>query len=1113
MKHFRLILVLLLSVSAFAQQEIITVQGVVKDNYGVPIPGAYVIVKGSQSGVSTDLNGVYLIKIPKGNTLVYKMLGMISQEKVVTKSATIDIVLQEDLQEIEQVVVTGYQKVDANKVATSFAKIDVKDFQRKASANIVQGLEGLSSSLVLATNPNNPTGSKEFSIRGISTLSSNSQPLIVVDGFPYQGSIEALNPYQVESITLLKDAASASIYGAKSSNGVIVITTKRGKEGKTQVHYSSQYSFGQKPDLGYTLNRVSSSDLVDIQHDYVKLVEATAPNRIQLYRYLVENPAYATANRLDPVNYIRNTNRVYYLNALRRFGYVTDAEFSSALNELRSYDNTAQLEDLYYQNPVTNQQNISVMGGNDAFKYNASVNYTKNWGNVKANTNQRVLADFVSNLRISPKTSLDFQAHWASTDNHIRYIDRDMRGFSSQLMGSTLSRLNSYDRLFDTNGTALSVFRPSNSDTDSNGVFGGKDPFEIERLKSLGLLDETYIPAEDFGKNYQDSKAWSTRIQGLFNFDLTDYLTLRLGGQYTKRTGVEQDISLRDSWYMRGLINNATPLDFNGDTAKLNIPMGSRITQSRTETTNYLFRAQADLNKTFGEHSISALAGTEVSSDKVEGTNTDRFGYDVKSGLFNDMNYKVLQNTIADVYYPSRNNTLGAGVPYLESFSEIENRYFSAYGNLTYGYAQKYFLTGSIRLDQSNLFGTDPKYRYRPFWSVATKWRLGEEDFFKNETFNKADLRVSYGINGNIANESGPFDIASKGFITRAGQSLSLLISSYKVPNLRWEQTQTINAGADFGFFDGKLDLALDYYHKKSTDILSEVETDPTLGGGFIRRNDASILNEGYEASLTSRNIRNDNWLWETQLNFRYNKGTVTKVNFNSEENHPTRFVGSIANFEGQEPNSLYILNYAGVNNQGQGQIQKADGTILAVATDGSINDLISYDDLVSAGAVMPKYVASVNNNIRYKGFGLSFLFLYQGGHIFMKDSYNGDFIGASIASINKDASRAWKTAGDEQHTDIPAVSSAWYSNLIQGSSKNIRPADFVRLRDVTLSYTLNNEVTQSFGIRELTFNLKGTNLWLWTKNKEGIDPETQGLGYRTAYLKPTYSFGVNLIF
>lgn len=1109
MKHFQLIFFLLCSFVAFSQ-EVITIQGVIKDTSGEPLPGAYVIVKGSQAGVSTDLNGAYLIKVPKGNTLVFKMLGMVSQEKLVNQSSTLNITLQEDLQEIEQVVVTGYQKVDANKVATAYTKIDVQDFQRKAATNVVQGLEGLSSSLVLAANPNSP-GSKAFSIRGVSTLSGSSQPLIVVDGFPYQGSIEALNPYQVESITLLKDAASASIYGAKSSNGVIVITTKRGKEGKTQVHYSSQYSFGQKPDLGYALNRVSSSELVDIQYNYVKKLEATDPNRIQSYRYLMENPAYAATLSSSASNYIKTSNRIYYLNALRRFGYLTDADFDSTLNDLRGFDNTKQIEDLYYQSPATNQQNISIMGGNDAFKYNASVNYTQDWGNIKANKDQRVLADFVSNFRISPKASFDFQAHWSSMNNYYRSIDRGI----TDVPGASISRLGSYERLFDDNGQPLPLSRPSTRDASSNGIFGGKDPYEIERLISLGLLDESYIPAEDFGKNYQESKSWNTRIQGLFNLELADYLTLRFGGQYSKTMGVVQDISLRDSWYMKTLINNTTPTTFTGDTSELNIPLGSRIVQARNETTDYLFRAQIDFNKSFDDHSISALAGTEISSNKIESTETDRFGYDVKSGLFKyDMNYQILQSDIHGVYYPSEDERLIGPITTSEGFSEIENRYFSAYGNLTYGYVQKYFLTGSIRLDQSNLFGTDPKYRYRPFWSLAAKWRLGEEEFFKNKTLSKADFRLSYGINGNIANQSGPFDIAEKSLIYRAGNALGMYITSFKVPNLRWEQTQTINAGVDLGFFDDRLEVSLDYYHKNSTDILSDAEVDPTLGSISILRNDASILNQGYEVSLTSHNIQKENWLWDTQLNFRYNKGKVSKVHFNSDDYFGAYFfAGRTANFEGQEPNSLYVLNYAGLNNQGQGQIKKADGTILTMDEDYEVRNLISFDDLISAGATMPRYVASINNNISYKGFGLSFLLMYQGGHIFMKDSYDGDFIGEDFRLINRDASRAWKTAGDELRTDIPAISSTTSSDLIQGSTKNIRSADFIRLRDVTLSYTLNREFTESIGIRELTFNLKGTNLWLWTKNKEGIDPETQGLGYRTSYLKPTYSVGLNLIF
>lgn len=1099
MKKGFLLVFFLTSLLGWSQRE---VSGLVKDAQGVPVMGVNVIIKGSQKGTSTDFDGKYKLQIESDKTiLVFSALGMVTQEKTVGKARTLNVVMQEDLMEIDEVVITGYQKVEANKVAAAYTKIDVKNFERRGAADIVSGVEGLSSALVLSTNPSDPTGSKEFSIRGVSTLSGNTQPLIVLDGFQYEGRLNDINPYEVESITLLKDAASASIYGARSSNGVIVITTKKGKEGKMQVRYTNNISFTGKTDIEYVMNRVSSSDLVDIQLQYAQNNDAYVRN----YRNLVET------GDPDASSYAGATNRVFYLYGLQKYGYITQQELDNQLALLRTYDNTEDIKKLYLQTPFVNQHNISFSGGAEAFRYRSSLNYTNSKGSIRGNNMDRILFDFVSNIRFSPKITFDFQANLSTNNSKSNLIEYD----SSNLAGSNnIFSISSYDRFFDANGNPLAVFMPDfNLSTDSGGLYGGKDPYEIQRLVSLGLLDETYYPALDFGKYTIVDKDWSARFQGLLNIQLADGLQGSFGGQFSRGAQTYEHLAASDSWYMRGLINNTTPLDYDGNTQNLNIPHGARFTQTRGETQNYLFRGQLEYTKSLGEnHHLNAILGGEFQEIKVVSTQTDRFGYDVNSNLFLPIDYRRLSEDIINVYHPYGTISRGLQDTFSENFSESINRYVSAYSNLTYRYMDKYIFSASARMDQSNLFGTNPKYRYRPFWSLAGKWRMGEEEFMKGFD-SKIDFRVSYGINGNIANEVGPFDIASKGFVTRVGNKLGLNITSYKLDDLRWEQTETINLGVDLGLIKNRLDLTFDYYRKNTTDILAGVEVDPTVGTLFIQRNDASIINDGYEIALTSTNITKNDFSWTTQLNYRYNKGRVTKATFDSESELAVSYAGRVLSLKDAEPRSLYVFDYAGVNDLGQGQIRKSDGTLVAV--DNTVNPIyaLEFDDLKSAGTTVPKHVASLNNNITYKGFGLSFLFIYQGGHVTLKDSYNGAVIGANISSVHSDARYAWKQAGDELSTDVPSISSATYSSIIRSSTKNVIPADFIRLRDVVLSYTIPTKFIEKTKIKELTFNLRGGNLWLWTKNNAGIDPETQGLGYRTAPLQKSYTLGVNLIF
>ncbi|MFJ1426389.1 SusC/RagA family TonB-linked outer membrane protein [Capnocytophaga canimorsus] len=1095
MKKGLVLFFVLLTAVVWGQKD---VTGVVKDQQGVPIIGVNVVIKGTSKGVSTDFEGNFVLSAKEGNVLVFSAIGYKTQEKKVMKNgAFISVVMEEDLMEIGEVVVTGYQTVDPTKVATSYTKIDIKNFERRGTPDVISGIEGLSASLVLSNNPNNPTGSKEFSIRGVSTLSGSSRPLIVLDGFQYEGKLEDINPYEVESITLLKDAASASIYGAKSSNGVIVINTYKGKEGKTQVRYTSNLTFQDKRDLDYVMNRVSSSKLVDIQHQYAQSIDPYVKN----YRNLVEtNDPTASYNA-------GTTNRVYYLYGLKKYGYITDQEFNNQLDLLKSYDNTKDIERLYLQSPITNQQNISVSGGSEAFKYRTSLNYTHSTKDIKNNETQRFIFDFVSNLKFSSKVNLDFQMGLISNNNSYKLIEDGQR----ILEGSDIFHLSSYDRLFDANGNSLSVFKPKlDVGTNSGGLFGGKDPYEIERLVAAGLLDETYYPALDFGKYTLKEADWTAHVQGLLNVELTEGLVAKIGGQLRKNVEKRSNMAARDSWYMKSLINNTTPLSFSGDVKDLTIPYGARLREGRGETLNYLFRTQLEYKKTFGEHNLHLFAGAEIQEDKLELTKVDRLGYDPKSNIYINTNYKKLKDDIEDVYHPDRN--IAGGIPFDEGFQETQNRYVAAYSNFTYLYTDKYVVSGSIRMDQSNLFGTDPKYRYKPFWSLAGRWRLGEEAFLKDKNM-KLDLRVSYGVNGNIANKYGPFDIAEKGFEYRAGNISALKIENLKINNLRWERSETANFGADLSFFDNRLGLVLDYYRKNTTDALAEIESDPTYGSNFIDRNDASLINNGYEVMLTSQNIRSKDVLWETQLFFRYNKSKVTQASFNTNKGKAYKYAGQVLNIKDSEPNSLYVFDYGGVSDTGDAQIRKADGSLVKVQNNYQAPNLFNYDDLKPAGTVLPKYVASINNNFSYKGIRLSFLFLYQGGHIMLKDSYNGSPIGNYIVLINKDTERAWQKPGDESFTDIPKLNSVIYSSIIKGSTKNVLPADFIRLRDVVLSYTLPTSFLGSLKIRELTLNMRAGNLWLWTKNREGIDPETQGLGIRTARIPKSYTMGINLIF
>lgn len=1072
-----------------------TITGTVFDEDGNPIPGVSIVLKGTNIGVATDIQGKYTLEFQQDKVEIeYSFIGMTPQTILYKGQQFLNVTMQEDKQLLDEVVVTGYQKLNVNEAAGSFNTVNMETFNKKISPNISSTLEGLSPSLVVATDPS--SNEKKLTIRGISTLESSSEPLIIVDGFPYSGGLNSINSYDIESITLLKDAASASIYGAKSANGVVVITTKRGKSGGMEIRYSSNTQVGEKPDIDYFMNRVSSSDMVAIEKNYF---EKNEKNLHSYQNFLEQGSPYAKYH-------------VYPFSKAIKFlldhkeGRMTKEELDTQLNNLRNADNKNDLANLLLQTPIYTEHNFELGYGTENLKIRSSLNYHNNKTGFKGHNSEGVKYSLNSLLDVSERFRLDLSANF-NIGRTESYKDSPQ----------SLLQLSPYEHFYDKKGNALPVTLASyRLGTNNNGIFGGKDSYEIERLKDLGLLDETYYPGSDYGLSTESSKNWSAYFKAQMRLNILDGLDGVLGFNIGKINNTRKVITDKNSWEMKSFVNNLTRISDSGEKGELLIPLGSRIKETRQETTNYLLRGQLEYDKTLNEnHKIMALLGTEVQSNKKVGTIVDRVGYDDRSNTFKPVNYRSLSESLSGLFIPEGN--IAGGIRFENDFIEKEDRYVSFYANSNYIYANKYVLSGSIRIDKSNLFGTDPKYRFKPLWSVGGKWRIAEEDFFKSKLFSKLDLQLSYGINGNISNDYGPYDLATSTFADLANYANALTILSYSSPDLRWEQTKTFNIGVHTNLLKDRIAFTFDYYRKHSQDVLADAEIDPTLGTTYVKRNDATIANDGYEVSLRTLNIKKTNFNWSTYLGLTFNKSKVEEIYQKDELAYHS--AGRLKNRAGYAPNSLFVFDWAGVDAEGNGQIKLNNGKVISVSPsiyEGGIFDVqgLEYKDLVWGGTTLPKLVANITNNLIYKNFSLSFMFVYQGGHVLLRDSYDGSVIGSFPGVANAEAAYAWKEKGDENNKNtVPRLGSTTYYGVIKNSTKNIIDGDFIRLRDIVLSYTLPKKILDKIGLNEVTFNLKGNNLYLWTKNSYDIDPESQGLGYRNYPTTKSVSLGVNIIF
>jgi TonB-linked SusC/RagA family outer membrane protein len=1066
----------------------ITIKGKITDEEGIPLPGATIMEKGTTNGAITDIDGNYTLSVSAEKSILkISYIGFETQEVIIGAKITINVILKPSATSLDEVIITGYQNLSVNKSTGSVNVIKSEDIDKKGNSNIIQSLEGQVAGLGLFSDPTGE-GKTKFNIRGITTLNGKTEPLIVVDGFPLEANISTVNPSDVESLTVLKDAAATSIYGSRAANGVIVITTKKGKKGKLQIDYRNTFTFSQRLDLAYRLNRLNSSDLVDIQ---TKLAGVN-PHTYQWYLENTGRPKFTARNL------------VYETMAKANESIITDVQKKNILANLKTKDNTKQFEEYYLQPQSEMQHSLSISGGGDRNIFRVSLNYTRNKGPWTGSKSDRMIFDIANNYTISKNTNIDVITNIVFNNSNSIPIDESV----------VFQKTNSYEEIIDKNGNYLPVRLGYNINGNfGNGLagFGGKDPVLIQNLINAGLLDETYYPLKELEQYSSKNKEVSVRLQARLNTKITKNLRGHFGFQYESASQKNENFSFAESFAMRQLINHTTPLTYSGDQNELNIPLGGRLVETKGNSNSYTLRGQLNFSKFFGDHEISSIMGSEIRQVFNTSTTLDRFGYNKNTLLFRNINKKTLEQTIRDVHYPNR---IIRGLKFADNFTEITNRFFSLYGNFTYGYKNKYILSGSIRMDQSNLFGTDPSYRYKPFWSLGAKWRVSEESFFNIDAINSLSLRMSYGINGNISNKYGPFNIAKSFSPFLSGGISSLVIETPAIKDLRWERTKSFNIGLDLSMLNNRLTLGFDFYNKQTDDLLASTKTDPTLGFSNLISNDANINNKGVEVSLNTVNVQKGDFRWVTFLTFRYNKNKVTKA-FTA-KNKNSFITAGIMNKEGASANSFWLFDFQGLNAQGYPTITNSKGEVLIIDEFFNPSNVVSIKDLINAGTVEPVYTAALTNSINYKNLGLSFMFVGNAGHVLLKDSYNGEKQwGNAPSNINKDAANAWEKAGDEEHTNVPFIGSQNNASelIVLNSTKNIISGNYIRLRELIFTYSLPDNLLKNSYLKHITFNAKCTNLFFISKNKEGIDPEAHGVGMRYFPRKPSFSMGVHISF
>lgn len=1053
---------------------------------GDPLSACNVTLKGSTKVARTGPDGTFVLRnVEENATLVITRVGYKTQ--VMKAAKDIGIIRMEtavsDLQEVAVTVNTGYQRIKPEQSTGATSTITTREYESSISTGFLDGLVNRLPGLMInndvnftSTTPgsNSTTSRSLFSIRGISTMSANQSPLIVIDGFPTELTLDMIDPNEIKSVTILKDAAAATVYGVRASNGVIVIERKQAKIGKPVIAFRA--TTGIKPKQDYSRYR-TAADASTIVADYQK----------DLYSKSVNSSTWGLLS--TPVGISRYSfSPVYYLLAESAAKVITPAQAAASYAALQNYDNSDEYSKLFHRNAVTQTYNLNASGGNENALYYITGNYTSNSLEQIKNNNNKISLSARSTLKLSKRLSLelttDYQEQRANSAPVPDYMD-----------------LSPYEHLKDVNGNPLSV-------TSGSSI----NPFLNNYLMSKGLENSLYYPLVDVNEITNSTHTVNNRITANFDYVIGSGFDLAFGGIYeTSRSDIKH-YATEASSEAKNYINDYVNLNTDG-TLNFNLPKGGYLNQEQDNTSSYTARAQLNYNKKLGtDHSFNGIIGTEVRDVITKSSVASYFGYNDETLLQQPVDYSSMVGGVTRSAFGFDSPFQGQdGYSNLFNQQYQEDRYLSGYGNMVYAYKERYSLTGSARIDQSNLFGTNPKYKYKPLWSVGAGWNINKEDFMQDVNWvNQLKLRGAYGFNGNVAKLSLPEVIASSLLNTYTSPTSTALTKlSYANSSLRWEQTRSENLGVDYRIFKN-VTGTVDYYKKKSTDLLGSSLIDPTIGVSPTIINKATIENHGLEISIHADWISKRDFNWNTGLVLAHNGSKVLDVYQQSDFSPQT--LSSIGYVKGYPVGSLFAYRDAGLNSVGYPQIQNAKGTIYQTENNapGSPQTAIMASDTSGVshymGSSIPTINAGLSNRVDFGNF-----------YVFAMINYYGGFkvrVPRAIPSSYRpleEAGNYWKKPGDENTTDIMALAAFNGANSLNAynySDKYVVNGDYITLGDLTLSYSLDHtKFIKKSGFSHFEIKAQGSNLWSHGFNRYNYSASMGS--FQKSYVTPTYTLGI----
>ena len=1022
---------------AYATAQNRQISGTVSDANGHPVAGATVIVDGTSLGTTTNTAGEYTLSAPVNGTLVVTFVGFEPQQLPIAGKTRINVTMKEDAQAIDDVIVVAFGTAKKEAFTGSAAVIKSDEIAKVQTSNVATALVGRVAGVQTSSTSGDLGKTPSIRVRGFGSINAGKEPLWIVDGMPYEGDLNNLNTNDIESMTVLKDAASNALYGARGANGVIMVTTKKAKSGDAVVTIDAKWGVNSKALEEY--------DVITSPAQYYET------HFKALYGYYAQtNPAakaYAlassglTSNGTGGLGY--NVYTVPEGQAL--IGTNGKLNPNATLGRKIIYNGQEywltpdDWIDEAYQSAFRQEYNVNISGATERSSFYASLGYLDNTGIIKSSALERYTA----------RLKADYQAKkWLKVGGNMSYAH-----FSNSNGNSNEGSASSTANIFAFSAQMPPIYPVYIRDgsgrimVDDNGYqmydYGDKGNAGLTRplLPGANGLQTSWL---------NKKKAEGNAFSGSGFVDISLYKGLKLTVNGSTNIDETRTTYLNNQYY--------------GQFAEA----GGTISKYHTRDIAYNLQQILNYNETFGKHNVGLMVGHEYYQKKyyyLSGTKSKLFSYDNEE----------LGGAVVD----------GAGAhSYIDDYNS-EGYFMRA----QYDYAGRYFVSGSYRRDASSRF--HPDHRWGNFWSVGAAWLLNQENWFDAPWVNMLKLKASYGSQGN--DNIGNYLYTDTYSIENNNGEIAVLFGQKGNPNITWETNTNLNIGTEFGFWNNRLSGSVDFFNRKTLDMLFAFSVPSSLGYSSYYANVGDMVNRGVEVELNADLIRTKNVLWSFNLNLTHVKNEVTYLapehKSTTVEGYKGYIDGSYFVGEGLPLYTYYLRSYAGVDPETGASlwykdVKGDDGKITRTKT----SDYTSATRYLHDSAI-PSVYGGFSTSVSAYGVDFSISFNYQiGGKVY--DSGYASFMSSPYGTTvgtnyHKDILKAWTP--ENKGSDIPRLQYGdQYTTSV--SDRFLTDASYLNISNINVGYTLPSKITQKFGVQKLRVYLACDNVVYWSK-RQGLDP------------------------